>query len=776
MYGCTLYYYSVEMLSTTRAKSNVFLVGEPLQQFNGRMLPTSREVLQVYFYRHKLEKLSQKDAVRTVIKEVGEIWSRARVPTAAERNIIPKLESLLETYRNVCRNKGRQGPVQVAKETDFENLTKQLFDIAHHEAMEMIKITDDRMFLNDQRAERKMCMGKVDKQLTEMEERKAERIQKEQERRKKEDQRQQKGENATAACVDQPSTSFASHSDDNQPTVEVSGESSDDDFVCTLSTSKSPEGRKRIKTSSESVVSPQLAAALDRTNVTSRKAAYILHAAASTYGQDLSSMPLSASSIHRSRSQHRRKAAAQAKATFVSTGPLVIHFDGKLLPAISGGPEREDRVAILVTGYEMEKILAIPKVAQGTGEQVARAATEALQEWNLRDKVAAMSFDTTAANTGRINGACTLLQQKLEKDLLWLACRHHILEVICGDVFKKIFGPSSGPNVELFRRFQEYWPKIDQASYRPCTDSRLFGDLLSLKCESVAFCLNFLTANTDHLPRDDYKELLELNLIFLGEIPPLGIHFRTPGAFHHARWMSKLLYVLKLNLFQDQFRLTKRESSACMEFGLFVVLIYTKAWMTSPQSCDAPINDLTLIQSLLDYRTASDAVSSSGIRAIGRHLWYLGQELTPLALFSDKVSDEVKRRMAVRLNECEGQSGTEERSITYNGKDISAKTLDQLVGPASHRFFQVLQIDKAFMRCDVNSWSQQISYQQGKKLVKSLTVINDSAERGIALATNFNSSLTKREDEKQYLFQVVEMHRKRLPKPTKSAALGAKTD
>ena len=170
MYGCTLYYYSVEMLSTTRAKSNVFLVGEPLQQFNGRMLPTSREVLQVYFYRHKLEKLSQKDAVRTVIKEVGEIWSRARVPTAAERNIIPKLESLLETYRNVCRNKGRQGPVQVAKETDFENLTKQLFDIAHHEAMEMIKITDDRMFLNDQRAERKMCMGKVDKQLTEMEE------------------------------------------------------------------------------------------------------------------------------------------------------------------------------------------------------------------------------------------------------------------------------------------------------------------------------------------------------------------------------------------------------------------------------------------------------------------------------------------------------------------------------------------------------------------------------------------------------------------------------
>jgi len=50
-----------------------------------------------------------------------------------------------------------------------------------------------------------------------------------------------------------------------------------------------------------------------------------------TYGQDLSTMSLSTCSIHRSRSQHNHEAAAQAKASFVSAGPLVIHFDGKLL-------------------------------------------------------------------------------------------------------------------------------------------------------------------------------------------------------------------------------------------------------------------------------------------------------------------------------------------------------------------------------------------------------------------------------------------------------------
>jgi len=51
------------------------------------------------------------------------------------------------------------------------------------------------------------------------------------------------------------------------------------------------------------------------------------------------------------------------------------------------------------------------------------------------DQIVGISFDTTAANTGRLNGPCTLLELKMQKKLLWLACRHHVLEVVCGDVF-----------------------------------------------------------------------------------------------------------------------------------------------------------------------------------------------------------------------------------------------------------------------------------------------------------------------------------------------------
>jgi hypothetical protein len=155
----------------------------------------------------------------------------------------------------------------------------------------------------------------------------------------------------------------------------------------------------------------------------------------------------------------------------------------------------------------------------------------------------------------------------------------------------------------------------------------------------------------------------------------------------------------------------------------------------------------------------------------------LGEELTPLALFFDPVSAEIKQRMVVRMNECERQRGTLERSTTYSGKeDLSEKTLDNFIWPASQLFFRILQIDKTFMECAIHLWSEQASYQKARKLVSILKVVNDAAERGIALATNFSTNLTKREDEKQLLFQMVEMHRKRLPKATKSAALGTESD
>lgn len=123
-----------------------------------------------------------------------------------------------------------------------------------------------------------------------------------------------------------------------------------------------------------------------------------------------------------------------------------------MLPALES-KESVDRSAVLVSGDGVMKLLGVPKLPNGTGEAEATAVFNLVQEWNLADRIIFVSFDTTASNTGVYSGACVLLEQKMGKELISLACRHHILELIVAKVFDTLMGLSSGPNIKLFQRF-----------------------------------------------------------------------------------------------------------------------------------------------------------------------------------------------------------------------------------------------------------------------------------------------------------------------------------
>ena len=68
--------------------------------------------------------------------------------------------------------------------------------------------------------------------------------------------------------------------------------------------------------------------------------------------------------------------------------PLVVHWDGKILPDILGLGE-VDRLLVLVSGDGTEKLLGVPKLASGTGENGAQAVYMQLEEWGLTNKVQA---------------------------------------------------------------------------------------------------------------------------------------------------------------------------------------------------------------------------------------------------------------------------------------------------------------------------------------------------------------------------------------------------
>ena len=379
--------------------------------------------------------------------------------------------------------------------------------------------------------------------------------------------------------------------------------SDDGDTAGSSGVSLLPPKRRR-----KQILTPTLSSSLDRANASDRAAMFIVSETAKSLGHNIQDFTLSASSIRRSRRSHREQFAAEVLKNFSPNAPLTVHWDGKLLPDLTG-KKNVDRLPILLVSFGGDtQLLSVPKLPSGTGLAQAEAVFQALKEWNVQDNVQALCFDTTSSNTGRINGACVIIEQLLGRDLLYLACRHHVLELIAGAAFKKVLPSSSSPNAQLFKRFKENWEFIDQDKFEDAsTDEVATSGIEHVREELKEFIERALTTETQ--PRDNYRELMELTLLFLGGSPSRGTRFQAPGANHHARWMAKVIYTLKVWMFRSQFRLTSHEQKGLLDLCVFFSRIYVQAWITAPLAVKAPNSDLSLLKSLKEYANINDAIS-----------------------------------------------------------------------------------------------------------------------------------------------------------------------
>ena len=140
--------------------------------------------------------------------------------------------------------------------------------------------------------------------------------------------------------------------------------------------------------------------------------------------------------------------ATAVRKNFQPLVPLVAHFDGKMLSNVVR--TRRECLPIVVSGLDIEKLLGIPEIPAGTGAQMGQKVVEFIHEWpGVEEHLAGLCFDTTASNTGSHNGAITVIQKSMNQRILFLACRHHILEICANAVFDAFF-VSKGPNIELF--------------------------------------------------------------------------------------------------------------------------------------------------------------------------------------------------------------------------------------------------------------------------------------------------------------------------------------
>lgn len=240
------------------------------------------------------------------------------------------------------------------------------------------------------------------------------------------------------------------------------------------------QSKQRRLHGTENIITSKIVAALDACKMSDRCGVRILTAVAEALGHDTLSLSISRSTFQRCGQVIRAERATQLKNAFQENelSPLIVYWDGKLLPSLTD-MENVDRLPVLVTSGDTDQLLGVPSLPNSTGQEQAKAVYAVLSEWILKDKVIAFYCDTTASNMDYLNGAAIILQNMLERDLLYLPCRHHICEIVLRSVF-------------------------------------------------------------------DVKMLSKLFL----EEHPTCMSFYRPGAFHHARWMSKAIYCLKIYFFK----------------------------------------------------------------------------------------------------------------------------------------------------------------------------------------------------------------------------------
>lgn len=105
------------------------------------------------------------------------------------------------------------------------------------------------------------------------------------------------------------------------------------------------------------------------------------------------------------------------------------------------------------------------------------------------------------------------LEQMMNRELLYFICRHHIHELLLRCAFKSKFGKTTGPETQLFKKFEVFWKTANHEKY----DVGILDDFVSealrdQKEEVLNLCLRLLKVT--HI-RNNYREFVEVVTFFL---------------------------------------------------------------------------------------------------------------------------------------------------------------------------------------------------------------------------------------------------------------------
>lgn len=605
----------------TRKDLRCPLFGDPIK-FSDNMLPTYCDVIKHYLWiRNEMLELnngkdpSVKDLCEMIASDIEAIWSKASIPTITHQQVVSRLILYYQKYKNVkkLRNDSK-------KQIFYQDSINKLFDIATCKCIsrELCKCVTkvpaaEEKFLKDQRNERKMYIGSMDKVTTQS--------------MRRREIRKRKYEEFAAKCNDIPSTSSSAPAivwTSDSSSAETSDE--DDEFrtaevvVSKPSLTKTQQMRDKLK---------NLATTCDRTGVSDRSAALIVNAA--LHDLNFISTEDSVKVIDRSKIRREWQKVRTELQSIKEHEPLTaIYFDGRkdktlTITKADNISQRKIRVEehISIISEPNSEYIGHLSIDSGKAADIEKSIFEFLEnKYDFRFSLAAIGCDGTAVNTGRKNGVIVLLEKHLKRPLQWFVCLLHANELPLRHLFSSIDGTTTGPN----------------------TFSGMLGkqldNCLDFKIEAFEpISTELPDLNIDLLSTDQIYLYQMCSAISSGTVPP-NLAYRDPGKLAHSRWLTCANRILRLYIG------TAKPTNNLKELATFIMKVYAPNWfdIKSKSSCKfGPIHIFNMVKRCLYLR---DDLKSIVLNTIQRNAFFIHPENLLLAMLQDDVQHV--RELALR--------------------------------------------------------------------------------------------------------------------------------
>lgn len=303
-----------------RSDFQIFLIGSQITQIHGSKLPSNGQVLSVFFYNMRTVNLTTRESAALAVRECCIFWEKARIPIRAIHHCITKLINLYEEWRNLQKNAQKVGESYRLKENDLKKKKIDLlFDIAHSDALKLIKIEVDKQFLINQRLPgRPGCLGGID---IKGEIKENIHIQ----RKLNESKRKEMYNTSCASTSTLLDNSFEQNLETDS--LESSDISELETSINSLELIEPPTKKKKCR-GKINFITPKLAGALDRCQLSIRDSVYVLQATLEALNFNTDDYVINQTSIHRARESYRCERGELIKLQFKKSLPnyAVVHW------------------------------------------------------------------------------------------------------------------------------------------------------------------------------------------------------------------------------------------------------------------------------------------------------------------------------------------------------------------------------------------------------------------------------------------------------------------